>query len=155
VSDVDPERVQTVVREHGARAVPPAEIFDVEADVFSPCALGAVLDDVTIGRLRVEIVAGAANNQLAEERHGGALASRGILWAPDYVINAGGVISVCGELQGWGPEVSREKARRIGDTLLEVFRRARADEVTPAAAADAIARARLTAGKKGAGRVTP
>ncbi len=143
VTDVDEERVRGMVEEHGARAVPPGEIYRVEADVFAPCALGAVLNDDTIPVLRVRIVAGAANNQLAEERHADALARRGILYAPDYVINAGGIINVYRDIEEWGPERSREKTIAIHDTLTEIFRRARETGVTPAAAAAEVAESRL------------
>src|SRR6266852_112189 len=84
-TDIDPQRVKRVVEECGAKAVAPDAIYDVPATIFAPCALGAVINDDTLQRLRVEIVAGAANNQLAEERHGDALQARGITYAPDYV----------------------------------------------------------------------
>jgi len=87
VTDIDPERVRRVVDECRAQAVPPDDIYGVRADVFAPCALGAVINDATLPRLQVEIVAGGANNQLAEERHGDLLEERGITYAPDYVIN--------------------------------------------------------------------
>ncbi|HUF27378.1 MAG TPA: Glu/Leu/Phe/Val dehydrogenase, partial [Gemmatimonadaceae bacterium] len=104
VTDIDEERVRRVVKELGAKAVGKDEIYAVEAQIFAPCALGAVVNDGTLKKFRFEIIAGAANNQLAEERHGVALAERNILYAPDYVINAGGVINVYGELNGWGAE---------------------------------------------------
>src|SRR5262249_50339174 len=90
VTHIDAERVQS---EFGARAVAPDEIYGVQADVFAPCALGAIINDKTMPQLKVEIVAGAANNQLLEERHGDELEERDILYAPDYVANAGGVIN--------------------------------------------------------------
>ena len=101
VTDIDGERVKRAVADFSARAVPPDEIYGVQADVFAPCALGAIINDKTIPQLRVEIVAGAANNQLLEERHGDALEERNIMYAPDYVANAGGVINVYSELAGW------------------------------------------------------
>src|SRR5919199_668087 len=121
VTDIYPERVKRVVDELGARAVAPEEIYGVEADVFAPCALGAIINDQTIPQLKVEIVAGAANNQLLEERHGDLLESRGILYAPDYVANAGGVINVYSELAGWDPQRALRKAGEIYDTLLGVY----------------------------------
>ncbi len=90
VSDLEPERVRRAVQEHGAIAVSDQQLLHMEADIFAPCALGAVLNDDTIPRLKVRAVAGAANNQLAEPRHGEMLAQKGIVYAPDYAINAGG-----------------------------------------------------------------
>lgn len=143
VTDIDAERLRRVAAEFGATCVAPHEIYDVPADIFAPCALGAVVNDSTIGRLKVNIVAGSANNQLAEPRHGNALQERGILFAPDYVINAGGLINVYGELHGWSPERTRRKAATIYDVLLRVFLRARADGVTAVEASDRVALQRL------------
>lgn len=151
VSDIDPERVARVVDEFGARAVPPEEVYDVEADIFAPCALGAVLDDETISRLRVTIVAGAANNQLAEDRHEGSLDLRGILYAPDFVVNAGGIISVYGELKGWDLERSRAKVLEIHGTVLDIFGRACEEGITPAAAARRQAEDRLVEARRARG----
>jgi leucine dehydrogenase len=143
VTDTDEGRVRRVVAECGAEWVAPAEIYSVGADVFAPCALGGVLNDETIPQLRVEVVAGAANNQLLEARHGDALGARGILYAPDYVANAGGVINGCVELLGWRPEEARRKVEEIYDTLLNVFRVAQAWAVAPHVAADRLAEERL------------
>src|ERR1041384_7151356 len=104
VTDIDAERVKRVVTEFGARGVGTDEIYGVQADIFAPCALGAIINDKTIPQLKVEIVAGAANNQLLEERHGEELEEREILYAPDYVANAGGVFNGCIELLGWEAE---------------------------------------------------
>ena len=145
VSDTDERRARRVVAECGAGRVAPAEIYAAEADVFAPCAMGGVLNDETIPRLKVEIVAGAANNQLLEARHGDALEARGILYAPDYVANAGGVINGCVELLGWRPEDARRKVEEIYDTLLGVFRIAKAEGVPTHVAADRLAEERLDA----------
>ena len=102
VTDIDAERVRSVVDEFGAKAVEPGEIYGVKADIFAPCALGAIINDNTIPQLKVEIVAGAANNVLLEPRHGDALEERNILYAPDYVANAGGVINVYSRARGMG-----------------------------------------------------
>ncbi|HEV2765144.1 MAG TPA: Glu/Leu/Phe/Val dehydrogenase [Pyrinomonadaceae bacterium] len=147
VTDVDAERVRRVVEESGARAVEPGEIFEVPADIFAPCALGAVVDDATIPRLKVEIVAGAANNQLREPRHGDELHARGILYAPDYVANAGGIINGCVELLGWTPGRALAKVDEIYDTLLSIFEQARAAGVAPHRAADEVAERRLLAAR--------
>jgi len=134
-----------VVEECGATAVGAEEIYEVRADIFAPCALGAVINDATVDRLAVEIVAGAANNQLAEDRHGDRLEQRGITYAPDYVINGGGLINVNAELHGWAPERARSKAGEIYDTLLRVFEIAREDGVPSYQAADRLAEQRVAA----------
>jgi leucine dehydrogenase len=143
VSDIDSERVKRVATEFGARAVGPDEIYGVEADIFAPCALGAIINDKTIPQLKVEIVAGAANNQLHEERHGDILEQKGILYAPDYVANAGGVINVYSELAGWTSARSFRKADEIYDTVLKVFSIAKQDKVPTYQAADRLAEQRI------------
>ena len=143
VTDIDQGRVQRVVDDFGAAAVGAEEVARVNADIYAPCALGAVINDDTLGQLKVDIVAGAANNQLAERRHGQVLHDQGILYAPDYVINAGGLCNVYGELQGWTPEQSKKKAGAIYDTLLRIFNRAQRDEISTSEAADRVARQRI------------
>ena len=143
VTDVDEDRIQRVVEDFGARAVRQDEIYDEKADIFAPCALGAIINDETIDRLQVDIVAGAANNQLAEDAHGDGLHERDILYAPDYVINAGGIINVYGEIREWSQDRSLRKAEGIHDTLLRIFERAREEGVTPAHAADHVAEQRI------------
>src|SRR5437899_3816539 len=142
-TDIDPRRVKRVVEECGAKAVASAAIYDVRANIFAPCALGAVINDDTVQRLQVEIVAGAANNQLAEDRHGDLLERRGMTYAPDYVINGGGLINVNAELHGWAPERARSKAGEIYDTLLRVFEIAREERVPSYQAADRLAEQRI------------
>ena len=142
-TDIDPERVRRVVTELGAAAVGTEEIYDVAADIFAPCALGAVINDATIPRLRVAIVAGAANNQLAEDRHGDLLEARHILYAPDYVINGGGLINVNAELHGWAPERARSKAGEIYDAILRVFEIAGEEGIPSYRAADRLAEQRI------------
>jgi len=117
----------------------------VKADIFAPCALGGIINDKTVPTLRVEIVAGGANNQLLEERHGEELEARGILYAPDYVANAGGVINVYSELAGWTRERSLRKADEIYDTMLGVFELAREQGIPTYVAADRMAERRLKA----------
>ena len=144
VTDIDPQRVRRVVDAFDADAVATEAIYDVDADIFSPCALGAAISDETIDRLRVDIVAGAANNQLARSRtHGPGLHDRGILYAPDYVINAGGLISVYGELQGWSADQSKRKAGDIYEALLHIFDLAKSEGIPPETAADQVAEARI------------
>jgi leucine dehydrogenase len=145
-TDVDPERLEQVVRSVGATAVAPGAIYDVGADIFAPCALGAVINDDTIPRLHVEIVAGAANNQLLEDRHGRLLEERGILYAPDFVANAGGIIRSTVDLLGWEPSRTAERIDQIYDTMLSVFEIARREEVPTYVAANRLAETRLRAG---------
>ncbi|HEU4595797.1 MAG TPA: Glu/Leu/Phe/Val dehydrogenase [Pyrinomonadaceae bacterium] len=148
VSDTDEEKVSRVVSESGAKSVAPEEIFDAEADIFAPCALGGVLNDETIPRLKVEVVAGAANNQLLEPRHGDALEARGILYAPDYAANAGGIINGCRELLGWDRAHAHAKVEELYDTLLRIYALARSEGVPTHLAADRLAEQRLRDAKR-------
>ncbi len=143
VTDIDPARAKSVASETGATVVEPDAIYDAEADIFAPCALGGIINDDTVPRLKVEIVAGGANNQLLEERHGSALERRGILYAPDYVANAGGVINVYREVAGWDSEHALKKADEIYDTLLGVFEIAKSEKMHSYEAADRLAERRL------------
>jgi leucine dehydrogenase len=145
VSDIDAERVKRVAADFVADGVASDEIYGVKADIFAPCALGAIINDKTIPRLKVEIVAGAANNQLLEERHGDALEARGVLYAPDYVANAGGVINVYSELAGWTSARSFRKADEIYDTVRKVFEIARDEKIPTYLAADRLAEQRIRA----------
>jgi leucine dehydrogenase len=119
--------------------VAPDDVYGIDADIFSPCALGAVINDDTLEVLKVDIVAGSANNQLAETRHGKALHERGIVYAPDYVINAGGLCNVYGELKGWTAEQSMEKAGGIYACLLQVLGNALIEDIPTSQAADSMA----------------
>ena len=122
VTDLDPQRVAKAEADFGARGVAVDDLFDVEADILSPNALGGVLDDVRIARLRVAAIAGGANNQLADAaRHGEALRRRNILYAPDYVINSGGLTHACGEYFGWDEAVVRHRVASIASRLTEIF----------------------------------
>jgi len=145
VTDIDAERVKQVVAEFGARSVAPDEICGVQADIFAPCALGGIINDKTIPQLKCEIVAGAANNVLLEARHGVALEEKGILYAPDYVANAGGVINVYSELAGWSSARAFRKADEIYDTILKVFAIAKQDKIPTYVAADRLAEQRIKA----------
>lgn len=125
VADVDPLKAERAQREFGASIARLDDIFDVQCDVFSPCALGSALNQDTVPRLRCRIVAGAANNQLAEPSMGAALMQRGIVYAPDYAINAGGLVNVAQEILGYDAEKSRTRTMKIYDTILEIAERAR------------------------------
>ena len=146
-SDLDAARVARVVEETGARTAPPDRIHAVAADVYAPCALGAVINDDTLPELQVELVVGGANNQLLEPRHGDALAARNILYVPDYVANAGGV-SYGGaiEVLGLPAEQAKLRVEAIYDTTLMVLGRAAEDRVSPHLAADRLAEERIRAG---------
>jgi leucine dehydrogenase len=146
VTDIRKEKVDHAVKEFGATAVSDTEIYSQKADIYAPCALGATLNDDTIPRLQVEIVCGGANNQLLEpRRHGEALEKRNILYAPDFVANAGGVINVYSELAGWVRERALRKADEIFDTLLGVYEIAKEKGIPSYEAADALAERRLSA----------
>jgi leucine dehydrogenase len=145
VTDIDEEKVRRAVQEFAARPVPPGAIYGQEANIFSPNALGAVINDDTLPRLKVEIIAGGANNQLAEDRHGDELERRGILYAPDYVINGGGVINVYGELHRWPVERAKKKAGEIYETLLRIFEMAKREKIPTYQAADRLAQQRIAA----------
>jgi leucine dehydrogenase len=143
VTDIDQERIARVVSEFGAESVSPDQIYGVAADIYAPCALGATINDETLPELRVDIVAGAANNVLAEPRHGEVLHERGILYAPDYVINAGGLINVYGELKGWSSEQAMRKAGEIYATLLRLFELSQEEGIPTYRAADRVAQHRI------------
>jgi leucine dehydrogenase len=121
VADVEQNKVDLAKEKFGAEVISPNEIYDVEADIFSPNALGGVINDHTIDRLKVKIVAGAANNQLKEERHGDVLHQKKILYAPDFVIGAGGLINVVNELEGYHKERAIKQASGIYDILSKVL----------------------------------
>ena len=143
VADPNEAAANSAANEFGAKVVATDTIHRVAADIFAPCALGGILNDQTIIELAAPIVAGAANNQLAEKRHGARLRERGVLYAPDYVINAGGLIDVAHE----GPEYDQrrvlDEVAGIADTLTSIFRRSDEDGVPTNIVADRLAEARL------------
>ena len=144
VSDVNERNMSRVAEEFAAEVVEPDQIFHVSADVFAPCALGGVINDQTIPELKVQIVAGAANNQLLEERHGEMLRDRDILYVPDYLANAGGVLNGCTELLGWEEAEAARRIDEIYDTTLAIFENAKAKGITTNKAADLLAEDQLT-----------
>jgi len=146
VTDINRQRAEQAASELGATAVSPEEILDTSCDIFAPCALGAVIDDEAVNRLRCSIVAGAANNVLAEDRHGHLLAEQGILYVPDYVINAGGLICVADQLEAFDPDRVLNRVNTIYDTCLEIFDLAESESLAPCAAADRIAEQRMANG---------
>jgi leucine dehydrogenase len=144
VSDIDP-RKRALADSLSARWVEPEEALSAPVDVLAPCALGGLLDHESVLRLGAPIVAGAANNQLAGDEIAGLLVERGVLWAPDFVVNAGGIINISVELEesGYDPRRAGERVRGIGSTLERIFDDASARGVSPLDAAMVLARARL------------
>jgi leucine dehydrogenase len=145
VSDIEDDKVGRIVRQHGATAVAPGAVYGEAADIYAPCALGATLNDATIAALKAQVVCGGANNQLAEPRHAAALAGRGILYVPDYVANAGGVINICREVESWSEARARASAEGIYQTVLRVVQAASEGGMTTAEAADRLAEERIAA----------
>jgi leucine dehydrogenase len=144
VTDVDGAKAKRVVDDHGGSTVGPEEIYSAAADIFAPCALGGVLNDQTIPQLRAALVVGGANNQLLEPRHGDLLEQRGIVYAPDYAANAGGVINGgCREMLGWGVPETLAKTDAIYDTLLQIFEVAQRERIPTYQAADRLAEERF------------
>jgi leucine dehydrogenase len=143
VTDVNASKVERVVKEFLAIPVAPDEIYGVDADIFAPCALGGVINDRTIDQLKVRIVAGGANNQLLEPRHGDELAARDILYTPDYAANVGGVIKLCIDLLGWSSADMEAKVDAIYDTALNIFNIAATEGISTHKAADRLVEKRL------------
>ncbi|WP_417517757.1 Glu/Leu/Phe/Val dehydrogenase dimerization domain-containing protein [Minwuia sp.] len=139
VADIRDDVVERAVSQFGASATDSREIHAADVDVFAPCALGAVINDRTVDALKAGIVAGSANNQLAEDWHGDALAARGVLYAPDYVINAGGIINIAHEGPGYDQAKAFRHVEEIGRTLTDLFRRSDSEGLAPHTMADRMA----------------
>ncbi len=148
VTDIHKDAVQRAVENFGAKAVDPNEIYSVECDIFAPCALGAIINDETIPQLKTKVIAGAANNQLKETRHGDMIHEMGIVYAPDYVINAGGVINVADELYGYNHERAMKKVEQIYNNIEKVFEISKRDNIPTYMAADRMAEERIEKLKK-------
>lgn len=144
VSDLDAERSREAARAFDARTVAVEDIIAAQVEVFSPCALGGVINDAALQRLQAKIIAGAANNQLAEDRHGQVLKDRGILYAPDYVINAGGIINISHAGPAYNEAKAFQHIARIHDTLLAIFQRADKSGTPTSEAANRLAEERFT-----------
>jgi leucine dehydrogenase len=143
VADIDVDAVGRVVNSFGVETVEPEKAHAQECDIFAPCALGGAIRDDTIPELKCKVVAGAANNQLARPEHAGALAEMGILYAPDFVINSGGLMNVADELNGYDRDRVMSRVEGIYRTLREIFQRARLEGITPAGAANRMAEERM------------
>jgi leucine dehydrogenase len=148
VADVDKLKSERAQREFGAAVVDINDVAKVHCDVFAPCALGAGLNDDTIPHLHARIVAGAANNQLAEPRHGDDLHARGILYAPDYAINAGGLVNVAQEVKGYDATAARERTLKIYDTIWEISERSKKVNAPTYKVADILVEEKLHAAAK-------
>ena len=143
VTDINEQAVRRAVNDFGATSVAIDEIYEVPCDIFAPCALGGVINDDTISKLQAKVIAGSANNQLLEDRHGKILHERGIIYAPDYVINAGGVINVAEELQSYDKAKVLKKVETIYTALEEVFRISKEQDIPTSLAADRMAEDRI------------
>lgn len=148
ICDINKEQLSAIASKYGAEIVSSEAIYDLDADIYAPCALGATLNTENIKRLKCSVVSGAANNQLADENiHGRMLADKGILYAPDFLINAGGLINVFSELKGYNREDALSRTKHIYDTTLEIFEKANRDNSTTIEAAKKIAEERISAAK--------
>ncbi|HEY1591299.1 MAG TPA: Glu/Leu/Phe/Val dehydrogenase dimerization domain-containing protein [Solirubrobacteraceae bacterium] len=145
VSDVQPGR-RRLAEQLGARWIAPERAAGADVEILAPCALGGLFDEQVLPRLRCRVIAGAANNQLADDRVADVLAAKGILWAPDFVVNAGGLINIAEELGGYRAAAARGRVRGIHDTLGRIFDDAESMSATPLTAAMELARRRLAAG---------
>lgn len=143
IADIDQGRVKVHHEKYGVEVVSPDQILFVDCDIQAPCAMGAIINDETIVKLKCKAIAGGANNQLAEARHGDQLRELGILYAPDYVVNAGGLMNVFVELEGYSPERAFEKTKKVYDNVKKVFEIAKRDNIGTHTAADRLAEERM------------
>jgi leucine dehydrogenase len=150
VADVNEDAMRRAVDAFGAREASPGAIVTAECDVFSPNAMGAILNDDTVPRLHAKVIAGGANNQLARDAHGAMLMERGVLYAPDYVINGGGIIRVAGQIYDWDDEEIERRVLAIGATLSAIFKRSDAEKQPTGAVADRMAEERMALGRPAA-----
>ncbi|MCX6292457.1 MAG: Glu/Leu/Phe/Val dehydrogenase [Bacteroidetes bacterium] len=149
ISDINQEQLAVVAKQFNAEIISPDAVYDLDMDIYAPCALGATLNTENISRLKCSIIAGSANNQLADEGvHGRMITEKGILYAPDFLINAGGLINVYSELKGYNHQQALDQSKHIYDTTLEIFRKAKTENITTASAAIKIAEERIAAAKK-------
>lgn len=143
VTDINEEAVERAVKQFGAEAVAPDDIYGVDCDIFSPCALGGIINDDTIKQFKAKAIAGSANNQLKSAKHGEMLHEQGIIYAPDYVINSGGVINVSDEMQGYNEERALSKVKTIYHQLEKVYDISKQKNIPTSLAADKMAEARM------------
>ncbi len=144
INDINLERLKTVAKASGATVVAADELYDMDMDIYSPCALGATINNDSLNRLKCSIICGSANNQLADENiHGKMVIEKGILYAPDFVVNAGGIINVYYELEGYNRERALSHAEKIYDTTLNIFKVSKAQNIPTYMAANRIAEKRI------------
>lgn len=148
VTDINKEAVNRAVEAFGAKAVDPEEIYEVDCDVYAPCALGATINDDTIPKLKAKIIAGSANNQLKSDIHGDIIHEKGIIYTPDYILNSGGVINVADELNGYNHSRAMKKVDTIYDSLTTVFEISNRDNIPTYVAADRMAEERIESVRK-------
>ena len=149
IADINEERLQAVSAKYGVDIYRGNNLYAEKMDIYAPCALGATINDETISTLKAQVIAGAANNQLAQEdKHGALLQQKGIVYAPDFLINAGGIINVYAELEGYGKKEIIRKTENIYNTTLEILSTAEVQNITPNQAALQIARNRIAARKE-------
>jgi leucine dehydrogenase len=146
INDINEERLKAVADKYKAEVVKADTMFDLDIDIYAPCALGATVNDDTLGRLKCKVICGAANNQLANEQvHGAAVGKQGILYAPDFVVNAGGIINVFYELEGYNRERAMTHAEKIYDTTFNLFQLAKKEGIPTYLAANKLGEQRLEA----------
>ena len=146
ISDIFQDKIQTIVDAHGVEVIDVEDVYETEMDIYSPCALGATVNDETLSKLRCAIICGAANNQLADEtKHGRAVMDKGIIYAPDYLVNAGGIINCFWEINGYHKEAAMLQTEGIYDTTLDIFKTSAAENIPTYLAANKLAEARIKA----------
>ncbi len=149
ISDINEDRLQEVSAKYGSTIYTGADLYTADVDIYAPCALGATINDDTVNKIKAKVIAGAANNQLANENiHGPILQQRGILYAPDFLINAGGIINVFSEIAHYDKAEAMRRTENIYNTTLEIFDYAKTNNLTPQKAAMEIAEARIAQRKK-------
>jgi leucine dehydrogenase len=146
ISDIFQDKIQTIVDAHGVEVIDVEDVYETEMDIYSPCALGATVNDETLSKLKCAIICGAANNQLADEaKHGRAVMDKGIIYAPDYLVNAGGIINCFWEINGYHKEAAMHQTEGIYDTTLDIFKTSAAENIPTYLAANKLAEARIEA----------
>ncbi|MCE3228288.1 MAG: leucine dehydrogenase [Bacteroidetes bacterium] len=144
INDINEERLASLAAKYNAEVVKADKMFDLDIDIYAPCALGATVNDDTLSKLKCKIICGAANNQLANEKvHGEAVGKAGILYAPDFVVNAGGIINVFYELEGYNRERAMSHAEKIYDTTFNIIQVAKKEGIPTYVAANRIAEQRI------------
>lgn len=144
ICDIFQEKAERIAKDFGAELVDPDTIYDLDVDIFSPCALGGIVNDTTIDRIKAPVIAGGANNVLEDEvMHGQTLIDRGVVYAPDYVINAGGLINVSNELEGYDETRAKQQISRIYDTILDILKYSREHNIPSIQASNILAKKRI------------